>query len=126
MSLLSAAMEPFRIIDRTTTSDGYGAVKTVWRDGAVISATAGLDNSIEARLAEKEGVRSLYTIVTSRTVTLMWGDIVRRESDGKLFRITSDGTDKKTPGSTALDMRVVTAEELDGLPANDEEGQTGG
>ena len=50
---------------------------------------------------------------------------MRRESDGKLFRITSDGTDKKTPGATALDMRVVTAEELDALPAS-EEGQTGG
>jgi hypothetical protein len=38
--------------------------------------------------------------------------VFRRESDGKIFRVTSDGDDKKTPPSAGLDMRQVTAEEF--------------
>ena len=116
MSLLSESMEGFRYKDRTTQEDGYGGVDTVWVDGAQFQAAAVLDSSMEARRAAKEGVTSLYTITTPRAVTLMHGDIIRRGSDGQLFRITSNGTDKKTPASAGLDMRQVTAEALDSLP----------
>jgi hypothetical protein len=34
-----------------------------------------------------------------------------RNSDGKIFRITSDGDDNHTPKSATLDMRQVSAEE---------------
>jgi len=116
MSLLSEAMEPFRYIDKTTQDDGYGGVETVWHPGAGFDAASVLNNSMEARRAAKEGVTSLYTITTSKSVTLMHGDIIRRESDGQLFRVTSNGTDAKTPPSAVLDMRSVTAEALDSLP----------
>lgn len=116
MSLLSDSMEDFRYIDKTTKDDGYGGIETVWQDGARFSAAAVVDSSLEARRAAKEGVTSLYTITTSKAVTLMYGEIVRRESDGQLFRITSNGTDNKTPRTAALDMRNVNAEALDALP----------
>lgn len=116
MSLLTESMEEFNYVDKTTVPDGYGGVATAWQVGAAFIAAAVLDNSMEARRAEKEGVTSLYTIITKRNITLIYGDVIRRNSDGKLFRITSDGTDKKTPGSAGLDMRAVSAEELDSLP----------
>ena len=46
----------------------------------------------------------------------MFGDVFVRSADEKIFRVTSDGTDKKTPASAALDLRIVTAEELPELP----------
>lgn len=116
MSLLSEAMEECRYMDRTTVNDGYGGVMTVWQEGADLSVAIVLDTSMEARRAEAEGVKSLYTLTTSRGVTLMHGNVVQRKSDGKYFRVTSDGTDKKTPASAGLDMRQVSAEELDALP----------
>lgn len=116
MSLLSESMESCRIIDKTTKADGYGGTYTVWTPGAPINAAIVLDTSIEARRAEAEGVKSLYTIVTSKAVYLPFGEIIQRESDGKYFRITSDGSDKRTPASAGLDMRTVTAEWLKGLP----------
>lgn len=116
MSLLADAMEDCTMVDKTTRPDGYGGIKPDWVDGAPFQAAMVFDTSIEARRAEKEGVTNLYTVTTSRTITLMYGDIFRRESDGKLFRVTSDGTDKKSPLSSTLDMRVVTAEELESLP----------
>jgi hypothetical protein len=38
-------------------------------------------------------------------------DVIMRIADGKIFRITSDGDDNKTPKSATLDMRQVSAEE---------------
>ena len=111
MSLLTQAFEPCTMLDRTTTDDGYGGIKTVWSDGAGFNAAAVLDNSIQARMAEKEGVTALYTVTTGREINLQFHDVFRRERDGKVFRVTSDGDDKLTPRSTRLNMRQVSAEE---------------
>ena len=116
MSLLSDAMEECVFMDKTTTLDGYGSVVPVWQEGATFSAAIVFDSSIEARRADKEGVTSLYTVTTSLDLTLEYHNIFKRVRDGKLFRVTSDGDDKFTPASATLDMRQVTAEELDSLP----------
>lgn len=111
MSLLSEAFEPCVIIDKTTRPDGYGSVITVWQDGAEIEAAVVFNDSTQARIAEKQGVTALYTITTNRSINLQYHDVIRRVSDGKIFRVTSDGDDKKTPASATLDMRQVSAEE---------------
>lgn len=111
MSLLYAAYEPFVIMDSTSARDQYGTITRTWADGAEIMAAAVFDSSMQARIAGVQGVTSLYTITTPRSVTLEYHDVIKRLSDGKIFRITSDGQDKKTPPSASLDMRQVTAEE---------------
>lgn len=122
MSLLTKQMEAFTMQDKTTAPDGYGGTKTVWVDGAGFPAAVVLNDSIEARRAEKEGVRNVYDIITRKNVLLMYGDVCRRDSDGKLFRITGDGTDLKTPVGAGLNMRKVSAEELDALPGGNDDG----
>ena len=99
------------ILDKTTVSDGYGGFITEYVEGASFQAAITFDTSVQARRAEKEGVTSLYTVTTPRNVALEFYMIVRRTSDGKIFRVTSDGDDKMTPQSTILDMRQCTAEE---------------
>lgn len=99
------------MIDKVTSADGYGGVVTTWQDGATFKAAIPLDTSLEARVAQKQGVSNIYTVTTSRTINLQYHDVFRRESDGKIFRVTSDGDDKKTPPVAGLDMRQVTAEE---------------
>lgn len=112
MSLLTDAYEPFVIMDRKSTRpDGYGGPVYTWEEGAQIEAAATFDSSMQARIGGVQGVTSLYTITTSRAVTLEYHDVIKRLSDEKVFRITSDGTDKKTPLAAHLDMRQVTAEE---------------
>lgn len=111
MSLLSEAMEKCLMLNKSTSDDGYGGYVTTWTEGAEFNAAIVFDTSIEARTAEAQGVSSLYTVTTSRTLTLEYHDVFRRVRDGKIFRVTSDGDDKFTPASTALDMRQVTAEE---------------
>ncbi len=111
MSLLSDAMETCVFLNKQVTPDGYGGYITTWADGASFKAAIVFDTSIEARTAEAQGVTSRYTVTTSRALTLEYHDVFRRTRDGKIFRVTSDGDDKFTPASTALDMRQVTAEE---------------
>lgn len=111
MSLLSEAYENVTMIDKTTVEDGVGGFITTWKDGATFKAAIVLDSSMQARVAEKAGVTALYTVTTNRSVNLQYHDVFRRESDKKIFRVTSDGDDKLTPPSATLDMRQVSAEE---------------
>ena len=111
MSLLSEAMEACTMLDRTTVADGYGGMISTWQDGAPFHAAIVLDTSVEARTASMAGVTDLYTITTKKDINLQYHDVFRRESDGKIFRCTSDGDDKKTPASATLNMRQVSAEE---------------
>ena len=111
MSLLDEAMESFTILDRVTEPDGYGGVNTVWKDGATISAAAVLNSSPEMMLAQAQGVTGNYTITTRKNVNLQYHDVLRRNKDLKIFRVTSDGDDLATPNSATLNMRNVTAEE---------------
>lgn len=112
MSLLSDALEKCVYLNKNIQPDGYGGYITTWVDGAEFDAAITFDTSIEARVADAQGVSSLYTVTTSRTLTLEYHDVFRRSRDGKIFRVTSDGDDKYTPPSTSLDMRQVTAEEI--------------
>lgn len=111
MSLLSESMETFVMLDKITGPDGYGGITAHWTDGASFTATATFDTSMQARVADQQGVTSLYTITTEKNINLQYHDVLRRASDGKIFRVTSDGDDKKTPSSAKLNMRQVTAEE---------------
>lgn len=111
MSLLSDAMESCTLLDKKTVLDDYGGFVTKYVDGAEFNSAITFDTSIEARRADKEGVTSLYTVTTPRNIVLEYHMVFRRNRDNKIFRVTSDGDDKATPRSTALDMRQVTAEE---------------
>jgi translation elongation factor P/translation initiation factor 5A len=66
---------------------------------------------MEARAAEKQGVTSLYTVTTGKNAILQYHDVFRRLSDGKVFRVTSDGDDKQTPDRATFQFSQVTAEE---------------
>lgn len=110
MSLLSQAMEDFIIVNKSVIDDGYGGTTTTYTDGATIQAALSLNQSMEALRAQQEGVTSVYTLITSKSVSLGYHDIVKRKADNQIFRVTSDGQDKKTPATASLDMRAVTAE----------------
>ena len=111
MSLLSEAMEKCTMLDKQTVADGYGGYVVQYVDGASFSAACVLDNSMQARVAQQQGVTALYTVTTGKELNLQYHDVFRRERDGKIFRVTSDGDDKATPASAYLNMRQVSAEE---------------
>ena len=111
MSLLSEAMENCIMLDKTTIADGYGGYIQKYVPGAEFNAAITLNSSMEARIAQQQGVTALYTVTTTKTLNLQYHDVFKRIRDDKIFRVTSDGDDKHTPASANLNMRQVTAEE---------------
>lgn len=111
MNLLEESMSDVVFLEKVRQSDGEGGFITAWNEGEPFKAAITFDTSIQARTAEKQGVTSLYTVTTRKSVVLEYHDVFKRKSDGKIFRVTSDGDDKFTPTSASLNMRQVTAEE---------------
>ena len=112
MSLLDSAMEPFAMMDKkSVTPDGYGGVTFRYEEGARFEAAATFDTSVQARVGAVQGVTSLYTVTTRKTIILDYHDVIKRVSDGLILRVTSRGQDKATPESATLDMRQVSAEQ---------------
>ena len=118
MSLIEKAMEPSHIMDKTTSPDGYGGVKTTYVAGAPIDVAYSFDSSTEARVAAQQGANDRFTLFTKRSVILRFQDIVKRDKDGKYVRVTSNGDDNMTPPSASLDLRAVQAEEWE-MPRNE-------
>lgn len=110
MSLLQEAMQDFIVMNQVTTADGYGGITRVWTEGATFKGAIVHDSSAQALIAQAVGVTSAYTLTTARNVTLQFHDVVKRSSDGAIFRVTSNGKDEYTPQSATLDMRQVTME----------------
>lgn len=90
--------------------DGSGGHVTTWAEGEPFRAAINRDTSTEARIAEAAGTVEMYTVTVSRSVHLAYHAVIKRLSDGKTFRITSDNTESKTPVCTALDIAQSTAE----------------
>jgi len=110
MNLLDSMMETCVFVDKRRTPDGEGGYITEWEDGAEFQAAIILDSTMQARVAEKDGVTSVYTVTTHSGTNLDYHDVIKRKSDGKIFRITSDAGDKKSPNVSSLDIVQVTAE----------------
>ena len=110
MSLLEQAYEPFVLLNKVSSADGYGGMITEWVDGPTISGAITLDSASDVRVAQALGATSVYTLTVRKDVLLDYHDVLRRESDGKLFRLTTDSDDKKTPKTAGLNMRQYSAE----------------
>lgn len=110
MSLIDAMMDECIIMNKIKTSDGEGGSITTWIEGAEILVAITTDMSMSARVAEREGVTSTYTLTTKRENALDFHDVIKRKKDGKIFRVTSDANDKMSPAVSSLDMAQATAE----------------
>lgn len=110
MSLIDEAMTKSYIMDKQTIPDGRGGVITRYVEGAEVMIAYSFDTSTEARVGQQQGANSRYTLTTKKSVVLQYHDVVKRSSDNKTFRVTSNGDDNYTPASSALNMRQVEAE----------------
>jgi len=110
MSLITEAMTQCTMLDKRTAPDGQGGYIQTWVDGAVFDAAIIKDSSMQARMAEKQGVTEVYTVTVSKGLPLDYHDVFRRESDGAIFRVTSNITDSETPERASFQIGQVTAE----------------
>lgn len=108
--LWETELEQATILNKIYVDDGRGGTIPTWVDGVSIMAVFGFDTSEQLRIAEQANAVPRYTITTRANINLQYHDVVRRERDGKIFRITSDGDDNVSPAVSTLNMRQVEAQ----------------
>ena len=111
MSLVDEFKVACTLLQKTRIPDGEGGWTTTWTDGPSFDAAIVLDSTLNARVAEKQGMTAVYTVTFDRGLDIGWHDAFRRDSDGQVFRVTSDPTDKQTPDRATFQFMQVSAEE---------------
>lgn len=111
MSLIDAFTVECILMEKTRIPDGEGGWVPAWSEGAHFMAAIVLDTTLNARVAEKEGMTAVYTVTAPKNTPLDFHDVFKRVSDGKTFRVTSDSTDKQTPNVASFQFAQVNAEE---------------
>lgn len=110
MSLLDDFARSCTLLEKTRKADGEGGYITEWTDGVEFENYQALDTSMEARIAEKEGVTSTYSALVNQAVPIVYNDYFRDETTGETYRVTSDPTDKVSPKSASFSLKYFTAE----------------
>lgn len=110
MNLIDYMMTDCVFMDKVHVSDGMGGFVTQWTDGADLKAAIVKNNTMAARVAEKQGVTEVYTITVPKGTVLEYYDVIKRLSDNAIFRITSNIRDSESPDVSTLRIGQVTAE----------------
>ena len=109
-SLVANFMERCTMLEKKRLPDGQGGFKTGWTDAGPFMAAVVKDNTLAALVAEKQGVTEVYTVTSPSGVGLEFHDVFRRDSDGEIFRVTSNSIDSRPPASATFAFEQVTAE----------------
>lgn len=107
--LIDSMRQEFVFVERRRVSDGEGGFATEWVDGETFHGALVYDNTMQARIAEKQGVTALFTLTVDIKIPLEYHDVFRRVSDGATFRVTSED-EKQTPKTATFQFRQVTVE----------------
>lgn len=111
--MLSDFFIDFCRVTDTTAPDGFGGVTHAYTDGASFRAGIYTNTSTEAQIAQQNGLKTIYTIAHPLDVSFQQDDLVKRVSDGQIFRITSQSVDNTTPEIATTRFAWVTAEVVD-------------
>lgn len=110
MSLLNDFARPCVLLEKSRVPDGEGGYITTWTDGAEFDNYMSQDTSMEARIAEKQGVTSTYSALVKKSLPIEYGDVFRDNLTGYTFRVTSNPEEKQAPKSSSFDLKYFTAE----------------
>ena len=109
MTLIDSFKVPCKLVEKMRIPDGEGGWTTQWVDSVSFDAAIVLNSTIDARIAEAQGVTGVYTVTTDRNVRLDFHDAFKRISDGQVFRVTK--VNDSTPEVATFQFNQVQAEE---------------
>lgn len=113
MSLMLDQMEECAFLHKTTIPDGYGGVIPQWTQGASFKAAISYQSSLQARVAEVQGVVGLYKVTVPKNVPVDYNEVficLSGKYAGRKFRSVSKD-DLTTPEAASFQVRVFNAEE---------------
>lgn len=101
--------DKFIILNKIVTNGPFGPV-VEWQDGAEFDCLLTFNSSMEARIAEKQQVTSLFSGIVSKTTPIEYHSVFKRVSDGSVFRITSEPLDYESPEIATFSVKSFSAE----------------
>lgn len=110
MSLLDTMREPCVMMDKTSVPDGMGGFIPAYKEGAEFEATIIKDNSLQAVVAQQQGLAETFTVIVNKSVPLVHLDVFKRLSDGETFRMTSSTKDSAAPSPSTIPIAKATCE----------------
>lgn len=111
MALIDSEMKACVIIDKKSVPDGVGGFITQYVESEVkIMAAVAVNQSTEMLIGQAQSSVPNYSVYTHRNIALPYYTIIKRQEDGLYLRITSNGSDNRTPASAGLQLSKVTAE----------------
>lgn len=117
--VLEKNFEPFERLTAKRTQDSRGGFHTEWSVSGGFSGVAVIGQALHDRArqtsvnaAQEEIPKPMYSVLTRKAVTLPFHAVIRRQRDGKCFRILSEAFDFETPKGGRLDLRAHAAEEF--------------
>lgn len=102
--------EPLIFVERKLASDGMGGFIEDYVEGIEFLGSIILDQSIEARIGEQQGLKAIFTVTTDKNIPLKFSDVVKRKSNNEYFKMASNGSDMQTPAISSLDIQQLSAE----------------
>lgn len=107
--LLNEFKARFAIWYRISKDDDYGGYTSEWTKGASFDGILTEDVSIQAAIAGIDTSKNMFGLKVENNVPLEYHSIIRRDSDGRFFRITS-GEVLKSPRMSRLNMKILSCE----------------
>ena len=111
MNLIDVAKKDFVVMNKLQVDDDYGSVQRVWTEGATIKGIMAYDSSTQMKVALAMGAKSEYNFIVAQNINLDYHTVLKRKSDGKIFRLTSNSDDLESPTGSPLNQRQYSAEE---------------
>ena len=93
-------------LDRTSTPDGQGGQTTSWKPSKPFDAAIVRDSANVSTVADRAEPSAAFTVTTQ--THLRFHDVIRRESDGLVVRVTSEAIE--TPGRASFSFVQYKAE----------------
>ena len=76
-TLLDSMAEECTLIEPRTVQTPTGGYGQAWSDSVTFNAVIRKDNTLPARVAEKQGVKELYTVVVPKGFPLRYNSVLR-------------------------------------------------
>lgn len=93
-------------LEKTSTPDGQGGQTTSWKQSEPFEAAIVRDSETVSTVADRAEPFSTFTVTTN--TTLSFHEVIRRESDGLVVRVTSEAIE--TPGMASFEFVQYKAE----------------
>lgn len=112
MNLIESAMQPFTKLIRSSERDSAGNILVSYEDGESFEAALILSGSKETDTAGNTRLIRSYTLTVDSDIDIEYGDIIRRDSDESLYRISGESLGSP-PDMASFSFKQLKAEDFE-------------